>query len=376
MSDRTTGSVKDLGAGLYIAGMVEQVPVVFTADTGASKTIVSTRVYDRMVKGERPELQRSTTLRGAGGSPIKERGQASFKLTLGPLEIVQEAIVAEIEDDALLGYDALSGGTHGPADILLSRDVIVLDGHEVPCIQKGRSLRTRKVMVADDIKIPGNAEAIVDVYIERSEDDDYDSVADYLVEPVGGFQDRYQLVMATTLVDINSSTTCRIRVMNPFSNEVDLRQDAEIASAEKIERVVTVISSEEHDDEAANFNSIRRVDTKSRLPNGVDRSLKPSPTDQIPDHLKELCERSTNGKSQHVRQTVAGLLCKYSNTFSRGDWDIGLTHLAEHPINTENAAPVKQRPRRVPLAYAEEEKKAIEDLLEKGVIQKSTSPWA
>ncbi len=55
---------------------------------------------------------------------------------------------------------------------------------------------------------------------------------------------------------------------------------------------------------------------------------------------------------------------------------LGLTDLAEHPINTGNAAPIKQRPRRVPLAYAQEEQKAIEDLLKKGVIQKSTSPWA
>ena len=36
---------------------------------------------------------------------------------------------------------------------------------------------------------------------------------------------------------------------------------------------------------------------------------------------------------------------------------------------------MKQRPRKVPLAFADEEK-AIDDLLAKGVIRKSTSPWA
>jgi len=56
--------------------------------------------------------------------------------------------------------------------------------------------------------------------------------------------------------------------------------------------------------------------------------------------------------------------------------DLGLTHLTEHPINTGDAAPIKQRPRRVPLAYVDEEKGAIKDLLKKGVIQKSVSPWA
>ncbi len=336
--------MKDPGTGLFIEGLVQQEPVVFTADTGASRTIISSRVYDRMVGGDRPELQRSSCLRGADGSPIKERGKATFKLTLGPIEIVSEAIVAEIEDEALLGYDVLSGGSKGPADILLSRNVIVLNGHEVPCLRKGRPLRTRKVIVADDVKIPGNSEALIDVYIERVEYDDADIGADYLVEPLDGFQEKYQLVMASTLVDINSAATCQIRVMNPFPDEMDLRQDAEIARAEKIERIVTVISSEENRDEADNFSSIRRVGTRPL--SKADTCIKRAHIDEVPDHLMELHDRATKGKSQRVKQAVAGLLHKYGDTFSKDEWDIGLTHLAEHPINTGNAIPVKQRPRR------------------------------
>ncbi len=98
--------------------------------------------------------------------------------------------------------------------------------------------------------------------------------------------------------------------------------------------------------------------------------------DPIPEHLMDVYAKSTEGKSEVEKEAVAVLLIKYSDTFSKNEWDLGLTYLAEHPINTADAAPVKQRPRRVPLAYAEEEKKAIEDLLKKGVIQKSTSPWA
>ena len=52
-----------------------------------------------------------------------------------------------------------------------------------------------------------------------------------------------------------------------------------------------------------------------------------------------------------------------------------MTHLTSHAIKTEGAAPVKQPPRQVPMAYADE-KKAIEDLKAKGVIRDSTSPWA
>ena len=55
---------------------------------------------------------------------------------------------------------------------------------------------------------------------------------------------------------------------------------------------------------------------------------------------------------------------------------MGLTNLAEHAIETDNAAPIKQHPRRVPLTHAEAEKQSIEDLRAKGVIRESTSPWA
>ncbi len=225
--------------------------------------------------------------------------------------------------------------------------------------------------------MPGSSEALIDVFIERVEEDDLDQRSDYLVEPSDHFRDNYHLLMASALVDINKSTTCKIRLMNPFTEAVMLRQDAEVGIAERIERVISVIAAEEDSDEVENQSSIRRVGTTA-----VETGTLPHPgyedTDptNVPEHLLDLYEKSTTGKSEVERQAVAGLLIKYGDTFSKSEWDLGLTDLAEHPINTGNAAPIKQMPRRVPLAYAQEEKKAIEDLLKKGVIQKSTSPWA
>lgn len=38
---------------------------------------------------------------------------------------MSEAIMAEIEDDTLLGCDVLMGGKMGPADILLSKGILL-----------------------------------------------------------------------------------------------------------------------------------------------------------------------------------------------------------------------------------------------------------
>ncbi|MCG7870381.1 MAG: RNA-directed DNA polymerase, partial [Candidatus Thiodiazotropha taylori] len=48
----------------------------------------------------------------------------------------------------------------------------------------------------------------------------------------------------------------------------------------------------------------------------------------------------------------------------------------KHKIDVGNNRPVKQRPRRVPKAFACEEDKIIEEQLKSGVIRESSSPWA
>ena len=348
---------------------------MFNADTGASKTVISKRVYEKMEARERPRLVKSSKLKGAGGAPIKESGKAVFGLKLGPLKIVHEAIVADIEDDALIGFDVLRGSEKGPADILLSKGAIVIDGVEIPCMQIGGMQKARKVTVAEDFKIPGNSEAVIDVYVERTEADDVDPESRFIVAPTENFGERYQLLMASSLIDVNKAPTSKVRILNPFPTETTIRQDAVIGVAERIESIVSVLQEEEYEEEEENICRIRRLQTGPGSKEAIVE-IDQASGDEVPEHLRELFQNSTKGKPELEKRIVAGLLVKFQNTFSRDEWDLGLTDLAEHPINTGDAAPVKQRPRRVPLAYADEEKKAVEDMLKKGVIQKSTSPWA
>lgn len=242
---------------MYIHGSIQNVPVVFTADTGASKTIVSSRVYDKISSKEKPSLRNSSCLRGASGKPIKEYGKAKFKLKLGEYEVQKEAIIADIEDEALLGFDVLGGSDNGPADILLSRNVIKLDEVEIPCFQIGRSNYTRKVIAAVDTTIPSQSEALLNVYVDRVEEDDYDTEANYLVEPSEKFRENYDLVMASTLLDINRGPVGQVRILNPYSTNITVRQDAEVACAERIERVISVIAEEESLDRK-NLSSVRK----------------------------------------------------------------------------------------------------------------------
>ena len=50
--------------------------------------------------------------------------------------------------------------------------------------------------------------------------------------------------------------------------------------------------------------------------------------------------------------------------------------MTEHCIDTGSSHPIRQRPRRTPLAFRGEEEKEIQAMSAAGVIQPSTSPWA
>ena len=85
-------------------------------------------------------------------------------------------------------------------------------------------------------------------------------------------------------------------------------------------------------------------------------------------------EQATANLSSQECKKVAQTLIKFQDTFSKDEWDLGVTHLTEHSIKTGDAQPVKQPPRRVLLAFARVEKKAIVDLKAKGVIQDGVYP--
>ena len=254
----STRGKKGLSEGIYLKGTVNGEDVVFTADTGASMTIISKRVYNKIPEVKCPVLDHSVDIVGAGGAIIRGIGRAEFELTLGSLRLLENVLVAEIEDDALLGYDVLRGSNGEPAAILLSKNKIVLNGVEIPVFQVGNEKRARRVVVADDVKLPGQAEALVSVYVERFEEDDRLD-ADFIIEPTAHFKESYPLHMAGTLVNINRGPTCKVRVLNPFHNEHTLRQDSEIGRAERIVRVVSRITEAEHAEEKMNFESARRV---------------------------------------------------------------------------------------------------------------------
>lgn len=198
-------------------------------------------------------------LTSVNGQPLQEMGKAKFQIQLGKLSFAEEIVVAEIENEALLGLDVLQIGLGGPADIKLSEGIIQLNSCSIPCIQNYQPRELRSVRVADDYQIPARSEAIIYVFVEREDHDGCDGDKEFLVEPLENFIDKYPLIVAAAVVETCNSVTSSIRVMNPSGEEVVIHQDTEIGSAERLEAAPTLLLPTEDVWETKNINAVRRI---------------------------------------------------------------------------------------------------------------------
>ena len=79
----------------------------------------------------------------------------------------------------------------------------------------------------------------------------------------------------------------------------------------------------------------------------------------VPEHLQNLFENACIDRTDAEQSRIARALIKFQDTFSRYEFDLGLTHLMEHSIDVGSHPPIKQAPRTVPVAFASEEENVI-----------------
>lgn len=70
------------------------------------------------------------------------------------------------------------------------------------------------------------------------------------------------------------------------------------------------------------------------------------------------------------------LLLEYADVFCFRSNELGRTSVLRHHINTENANPIHQLPRRVLQARREEVHRLLREMLDNGIIEPSDSAWS
>jgi len=95
---------------------------------------------------------------------------------------------------------------------------------------------------------------------------------------------------------------------------------------------------------------------------------------QVEELLSKLDIEHTLSEPQRCQLVSA--LTSFSDTFALDQSQLGKTDLVQHSIETGDQRPIKQLPYRTPFALRQEMEGMISQMLEQGVIQESSSPWA
>ena len=225
-NERMTRAKIPHSCGVYIRGSLHGVPTVYTIDTGASRTIISSKLFKSIPLNDRPMLDAANkvTLEQAGGKPLHQEGVAVMKLDFGVHILEKEVIIADITDDVLLGMDV------GEIDIITSQNEVVINGVTIPCTYVPPS-RIYRVYAVDDYEIPGFTESIVQV--ELSQSGQGPRLGETVLQPSIEFLRTYPLLMARALVDFQATVSGYVRVLNLNEETVTLKKNAAIATAEE-----------------------------------------------------------------------------------------------------------------------------------------------
>ena len=89
-----------------------------------------------------------------------------------------------------------------------------------------------------------------------------------------------------------------------------------------------------------------------------------------------MVEGAEQSLGEEEKAKLFALLLEYHILFATGDDHLGHTSKVKHRVDTGDAPPIRQSVRRMPQLRLQEANKVLDDMLDRAVIQPSSSPWA
>ena len=330
----TVNTSSNLGAGLFVDAKINNVEASCLIDTGATLSVISSE----FLKKHQCSLVLETFQKEiitASGSPLEIMGRTKISIEINGKVSSANVIVAKIEGDAILGIDFMKTQN---IIVDVGNNQIFIDGKSVQLNCTG-PIGCYRVVVADRVEIPARTEMVIQGKVV----DPIISKGLYVTEPNEKFLLSNKGIVARALVSANERIP--LRIMNPLTETQILYPGTNISTLSPVENIQPV-----------NLNSKK--------------------IDNIPSHLQDLYKRTTDGMNKEQSKEVAKLLQRYEHIFSESDFDIGRTGIIRHQIDTGNARPIKQPLRRLPEHMSKEVSTQIKEMLDKGVIHPSSSPWS
>ena len=344
VSNPRVAPVKGVHTSLYVNGNIEGQKVRLLVDTGAEVSVISQETLQRLPTTVRQRFESSKRkLVTASGEEVEALGPVLCSISVQNRTVTDTVYAAPFPEAAIMGMTTL---------VALGCQVTVagVDVVKASTSTAVRSLcapRVHRVTAVNDVTIPAQSEMLLVGQIHGQVKPD----VTYLVEPDGSESLPPNMIVARTLVKPESGR-CLVQVCNLSTNEIKLKQGSNVGAASQ----EFVAQSDEVPESQTTVNS----------------------SQPLPEHLQALYDDTCNREnlSETAKAGLRTLLRKHSRLFAESDDDLGRTHLVQHDIQTGEAAPIRQLPRRVPEAQREIMEEEVAKMLRQGVVEPGQSPWA
>ena len=354
-----------LGSGLYIEGRVEGYEAQMLVDTGATVSIISQQQYGGWDPITKPKLvETDIELLTADSKTMKLLGTVRARVSFGFQEVMHEFFVANIDTDFLIGLDFLD--THR-CQLDLEASILTFGPEKIPMRNTRQVERSRRVVSKITVSIPPTTELM----IEGKMMGNTEVTGLGVIEPTEKFKARFPLLMAPSISQ-NVGEPVYLQLWNPGDETVIIYADTNVGIWTPVTAIRPLIT--EALDKPAWTPVVRKVHAEHAELDGIKvDGLNES---EIPEHLQQLWEDSKEGLSESDKLQLKALLIEYQELFIKPGERLPGTDLIMHTIETGDAPPIRQRARRVPIHQKAELEKELYKMMEEGIIEPGTGPWA
>ena len=354
MSRSNEGVVEVISASCwFVKGSFEGVDSDLLVDSGSTYTIVDIELFRTFPESVQSKLVNcNVSLRSASGELLRVFGEVSLGLELdGKVYEMCVKVVALGGKSGILGLDFME---QNDCILHLGRGYMRIGVHKVSLHRIGDA-RCARIQVIETSCIPPDHEMIIQGKFNSNHWVSHRQIG--LVEPTQTITSKTGLLVAKCLVETKKSIV-PLRIVNLTNKMVTLNQGSTVALLQPVESVST-------------FDKYHKEGVAMEV---SECQFADDPV--LPDHLKPLIESLSQKLSDQQRAKFKRLLVQFQDIFVGPDGQLGLTHLTKHCIDTGNHVPIKQRPRRLPIAQREIVQKELDKMEEQGLIESSDSPWA
>ena len=330
--------IVEKGKSMYVNGSLEGVTVKFLVDTGAEATAINFDLLEKLPRVTRAAFNgKEGTLITASGERVPVRGPVPCKITVAGRTVLESVYATPFPEAAILGMPALA--ELGCNVTIAGMEVVPTKTRSI--MQRLTTWRVRRVVAAEDVVIPARSEVMLPGKVHGPVTNE-----ELVLEPDREANSVKQIVVIRSVAHMQKGL-CPVRICNPTDSEKVVRMGEKLASA------VTGKVIKEDNTEASQVS-------------------------ELPEHLRGLYDTTCQKENlaPRVQQSFRELLVKHANLFATSDADLGRTSLVTHDIDTGDAAPIRQPPRRVPFMMQPELDKEMSRMLEQRVVEPGQSPWA